>query len=84
MRRMAYLPVLAGLLVPALAVGKNIDLSTVPERSQVQLTIYNSEDLTLVRETRTLSFKKGNNPLQFSSTHPVSASCRHGAGHWLH
>ena len=32
----------------------------------MQLTIYNSEDLTLVRETRTVTFKKGANPLQFS------------------
>ncbi len=46
--------------------GQNVDLSTVPERNSVQLTIYNSEDITLVRETRTLTFKKGNNPLQFS------------------
>ena len=44
----------------------NVDLSTVPARDTVQLTIYNSEDLTLVRETRTVSFKKGVNPLQFS------------------
>ena len=32
----------------------------------MQLTIYNSEDLTLVRETRKVSFKPGANPLQFS------------------
>ena len=32
----------------------------------MQLTIYNSEDLTLVRETRLVTFKKGVNPLQFS------------------
>jgi len=44
----------------------NVDLSTVPSRDTVQLTIYNSEDLTLVRETRVVSFKKGLNPLQFS------------------
>ena len=44
----------------------NIDLSTVPSRDTVQLTIYNSEDLTLVRETRKVTFKKGANPLQFS------------------
>ena len=44
----------------------NVDLSTVPARDSVQLTIYNSEDLTLVRETRAVSFKKGMNPLQFS------------------
>ncbi|MCB9933158.1 MAG: DUF4139 domain-containing protein [Planctomycetes bacterium] len=42
------------------------ELVTLPERDSVQLTIYNSEDLTLVRERRTLSFKQGNNRLQFS------------------
>src|SRR5512143_873631 len=46
--------------------AKNVDLSTVPKRNTVQLTIYNSEDITLVRETRTVTFKKGVNPLQFS------------------
>jgi hypothetical protein len=46
--------------------ARNVDLSTVPKRDTVQLTIYNSEDLTLVRETRTVTFKKGANPLQFS------------------
>jgi hypothetical protein len=48
------------------AKAKNVDLSTVPKRNTVALTIYNSEDLTLVRETRTVTFKKGVNPLQFS------------------
>ncbi len=46
--------------------ARNVDLSTVPKRDSVQLTIYNSEDLTLVRETRGITFKKGVNPLQFS------------------
>src|SRR6476661_9206208 len=46
--------------------AENVDLSTVPSRSTVQLTIYNSEDITLVRETRVVTFKKGMNPLQFS------------------
>jgi hypothetical protein len=50
----------------SLAQAKNVDLSTVPARQSVQLTIYNSEDLTLVRETRKVSFKSGANPLQFS------------------
>jgi hypothetical protein len=44
----------------------NVDLSTVPDRDTVQLTIYNSEDITLVRETRKVTFKQGGNPLQFS------------------
>jgi hypothetical protein len=58
-------------LVTVLSLGPviladNIDLSTVPKRNTVQLTIYNSEDITLVRETRAVTFKKGANPLQFS------------------
>jgi hypothetical protein len=50
----------------AVARAENVDLSTVPNRNTVQLTIYNSEDLTLVRETRKVTFKPGANPLQFS------------------
>lgn len=53
-------------LLPASTFAKNVDLSTVPKRNTVQLTIYNSEDITLVRETRAVTFKKGVNPLQFS------------------
>ena len=53
-------------ILAASAGAENVDLSTVPARSTVQLTIYNSEDLTLVRETRKVTFKKGVNPLQFS------------------
>src|ERR1700710_606197 len=58
--------ILAGLLLACAAQARNVDLSTVPKRDKVQLTIYNSEDLTLVRETRKVTFKKGVNPLQFS------------------
>jgi len=53
----------------ALAPGSfagNLDLSTVPPREGVQLTIYNSEDITLVREVRSLSLKKGANHIQYS------------------
>jgi hypothetical protein len=55
-----------GAAAAAAARAGNVDLATVPPREGVQLTIYNSEDLTLVRETRRLSFKPGDNPLQFS------------------
>lgn len=51
-------------LSPALMAKE--ELVTLPKRDKVQLTIYNSVDLTLVRETRSLTFKKGNNRLQFS------------------
>ncbi|MEM6459675.1 MAG: DUF4139 domain-containing protein [Planctomycetota bacterium] len=55
-----------GVLGGSTSAANNIDLSTVPDRDTVQLTIYNSEDLTLVRETRKVVFREGNNPLQFS------------------
>jgi len=54
------------LLAAGDAVGRNIDLVTLPPRAKVQLTIYNSEDLTLVKEVRAITFKKGMNRLQFS------------------
>ncbi len=43
-----------------------IDLVTLPSRDTVQLTIYNSADMTLVRESRALMIKEGKNSLQFS------------------
>ncbi len=43
-----------------------VDLVTLPTRDTVQLTIYNSADLTLVRESRALTLKDGENKLQFS------------------
>lgn len=43
-----------------------IDLVTLPERDSSQLTIYNSADLTLVREQRNLTLKQGYNWLQLS------------------
>ena len=43
-----------------------VDLVTLPSRDTVQLTIYNSADMTLVRESRALTLKNGENKLQFS------------------
>src|SRR4030043_2344665 len=43
-----------------------VDLVTLPSRDTVQLTIYNSADMTLVRESRALTLKNGDNKLQFS------------------
>src|SRR5262245_28882627 len=64
LRVLASIACVAVGAIPARA--GNVDLSTVPKRNTVQLTIYNSEDITLVRETRLVTFKKGVNPLQFS------------------
>jgi hypothetical protein len=68
MQRSLFALLLIGLsaLTTGKAAAKNIDLSTIPPRDSVQLTIYNGADLTLVRETRRVSLKEGNNRLQFS------------------
>ncbi len=55
---------MAAVAVPAGA--KNVDLVTLPKRDTVQLTIYNSADITLAKETRHITLKKGANKLQFS------------------
>jgi len=58
--------VFAALWPAGPAAAKNVDLVTLPKRDSVQLTIYNSEDITLVKETRFITLKKGANLLQFS------------------
>jgi len=57
------------LLIISMAAGSahaKVDLVTLPSRDTVQLTIYNSADMTLVRESRALTLKDGENKLQFS------------------
>ena len=54
------------LVAASAAAGKNVDLVTLPSRDSVQLTIYNSEDITLVKEVRSVTLKRGSNKLQFS------------------
>ena len=53
------------LLLMSSGAQAKIDLVTLPLRDKVQLTIYNSADLTLVREQRNLTLKQGWNWLQF-------------------
>jgi hypothetical protein len=50
---------------PPFAPASAIELVVLPRRENVQLTIYNSADLTLVRERRNLTLKQGWNWLQF-------------------
>ncbi|MGD9873313.1 MAG: DUF4139 domain-containing protein [Kiritimatiellia bacterium] len=57
------LPMIA---LAACAAQAKVDLVTLPVRDRVQLTIYNSADLTLVRENRALTLVEGLNKLQFS------------------
>jgi hypothetical protein len=61
--------ILSALLIIAATASisrAKVDLVTLPSRETVQLTIYNSADMTLVRESRALTLKNGQNKLQFS------------------
>ena len=61
--------IIFSLLITVLMTGAGqakIDLVTLPTRDTVQLTIYNSADMTLARESRSLTLKDGENKLQFS------------------
>jgi len=54
------------ILAVVATVPAKVDLVTLPHRDTVQLTIYNSADMTLARESRSLTLKEGPNKLQFS------------------
>ncbi|MCC6546743.1 DUF4139 domain-containing protein [Candidatus Sumerlaeota bacterium] len=67
MRRIPHTLVTAmALLAAAAPLSAKMDLTTLPMKDASELTIYNSQDLTLGRETRALSFRKGLNQIQFS------------------
>ena len=57
---------LLGIWALATSASARINVVTLPGRDTVQLTIYNSADLTMVKETRFLTFRKGVNKLEFS------------------
>ena len=61
-----FLTILTVLSVCAPCVHARVNVVTLPDRDTVQLTIYNSADLTMVKETRHLTFRKGLNKLEFS------------------
>jgi hypothetical protein len=65
MKRLLFIT-LGCLCLCALPVWARVNVVTLPGRDTVQLTIYNSADLTLVKETRALTFRKGVNKLEFS------------------
>ena len=64
MKRHIIIAALALVALLGAAEAKNVDLSTLPNRDTVQLTIYNSEDITLVKETRYLTFRRGRTRLR--------------------
>ncbi len=62
----AFCLILALTLLPDSSTWAKIDLVTLPSREKVQITIYNSADLTLARDIRTLTMRNGPNRLQFA------------------
>ncbi len=66
MKKILHMPVILVFFIMCTSLFARIDLVTLPERDSVQLTIYNSADLTLVRDGRTLTLSEGENNLQFS------------------
>src|SRR5215204_3065885 len=65
--RRHFLRIIAVAAVLSAGVAQaRINVVTLPGRDTVQLTVYNSADLTLVKETRMLTFRKGLNRLEFS------------------
>ena len=64
---MKHIIIMLVIITACTAVSQaKVDLVTLPGRDTVQITIYNSADLTLVRESRALTLKEGRNKLQFS------------------
>jgi hypothetical protein len=60
------LAVSATALLWATFAQAKVDMVSLPTRDHVQLTIYNSADLTLIRDQRVLTLRQGLNDLQFS------------------
>jgi hypothetical protein len=78
MKRRIFVMIIA--LVTGGTAEAKVDLVTLPKRDKAQLTIYNSADLTLVREQRSLTLKKGWNRLELAWANtlidPTSLSLR--------
>lgn len=66
MKKKIFVFIFSIFLSNAFSLWAKIDLVTLPERDSVQMTIYNSADITLLRDSRTLTLRKGENNLQFS------------------
>lgn len=66
MKNKTCILVISFFLTLASFLWAKIDLVTLPARDSVQITVYNSADITLVRDSRTLTLRRGENNLQFS------------------
>ena len=65
MKQLRFLWTLLAVAAAGPSAQAAVDLVTLPTREGTQLTIYNSEDITMVREHRLLTVKQGVNRIQF-------------------
>jgi hypothetical protein len=63
---LAVFAMLIGIVSSDSSALADAGLVTIPRRGSVQLTIYNSEDITLVKERRMITLKKGKNIIEFA------------------
>ncbi len=63
---MRSLAIAFGLVVAALPVAGDVDLTMVPERDEVELVVYGNQDVTIVRDRRTIELHQGLNTIEFT------------------
>ncbi|MFQ5808703.1 MAG: DUF4139 domain-containing protein [Armatimonadota bacterium] len=63
---MRSLAIIVGLALTALPVAADVDLTMVPERDEVELVVYGNQDVTIVRDRRTIGLHQGVNTIEFT------------------
>jgi len=61
--RLAIAVALASCMLPAFG---DVDLTMVPERDEVELVVYGNQDVTIVRDRRTIGLHEGTNTIEFT------------------
>ncbi|MFQ6132555.1 MAG: DUF4139 domain-containing protein [Armatimonadota bacterium] len=54
------------ILAAAASLAADVDLTMVPDREAVEMVVYGNQDLTLVRDRRTIGFQEGANNIEFT------------------
>ena len=63
MRALAIIVSLAAMASPLVA---DVDLTMVPDRDEVELVVYGNQDVTIVRDRRTIGLHQGVNTIEFT------------------
>ncbi len=63
---MRPLGIAIALIFTALPLAADVELTTVPEREEVELVVYGNQDVTIVRDRRTIGLHEGANTIEFT------------------